>query len=66
MIAYYMLDTIRVSAKTIWCLKEGLDAHRLKSLDVGWNLAKSLAMPHAARRNVNGHNAMVEMKRKLF
>ena len=30
---------------------------------IGWNLTKLLAMPHAARRNVNGLSMMAQMKR---
>ena len=41
-------------------------AMMLNSHDFGWNLAKSLAMLHATCRNINGHSAMVQMKRKLF
>ena len=46
----YMLESARVSAKTTWCLKEGLDVHCLNSHSFGWNLANSLAMPYAARK----------------
>ena len=31
----YMIESARVSAKKIWCLKEGLDAHCLNSHNFG-------------------------------
>lgn len=54
----YMLESARVSAKTTWCLKEGLDVHCLNSHSFGWNLANSLAMPYAARKKINGLTEM--------
>ena len=38
---YYMLDTNRVTAKTIQCLKERFNVYRLNSHEFDWNLAKS-------------------------
>ena len=66
MALYYMLDMTRVNVKTVWSLKEGLNVHRLNSHDFSWNLAKSLAISHAARRNLNILSAMAQMKRKLL
>ena len=63
---YYMLDTARVNAKTTWCMKEDIDMHKFDSFNFGWNLAKSLALPHVSRRNVNGLSGMVQLKIKLF
>lgn len=54
----YMLESARLSAKTIWCLKEGLDVHCLKSHSFGQNLASSIAMPYAAPKNINGLTEM--------
>ena len=65
-VLYYMLDTTRVNAKSIWCIKEGIDFNRIKSYDFGWDLAKCLAMPHVTRRNLNGLKAMVQLKMNLF
>ena len=53
-VLYYMLDTARANAKTIWCIKNGIDHHELKSYNFGWDLAKTLTMPRAIRRDVNG------------
>ena len=30
-VLYYMLKTARINAKTIWCIKNGIDHHNLKS-----------------------------------
>ena len=65
-VLYYMLDTARVNAKTIWCIKNGIDHHKLKSYNFGWDLAKTLTMPHVIRRDVNGLGLMVQLKRNLF
>ena len=65
-VLYYMLDTAPVNAKTIWCIKNGIDHHKLKSYNFGWDLAKTLTMPHVIRRDVNGLGLMVQLKRNLF
>ena len=65
-VPYYMLDTDRVNAKPIWCIKNGIDHHKLKSYNFGWDLAKTLTMPHVIRRDVNGLGLMVQLKRNLF
>ena len=65
-VLYYMLDTAPVNAKTIWCIKNGIDHHKLKSYNFGWDLAKTLTMPHSIRRDVNGLGLMVQLKRNLF
>ena len=62
---FYMLDTARVNAKTIWCIKNGIDHHKLKSYNFGWDLAKTLTMPHVIRRDVNGLGLMVQLKKKI-
>ena len=59
-VLYYMLDSARVNAKTLWCIKNGI------KINFGWDLAKTLTVPHVIRRDVNGLGLMVELKRKLF
>ena len=61
-----MLDTARVNAKSIWCIKEGIDFNPIKSYNFGWDLAKCLAMPHVTQQNLNGLNTMVQLKMNLF
>ena len=65
-VLYYMLDTTRVNAKSIWCIKEGIDFNRIKSYDFVWDLAKCLAMPHVTRGNLNDLSAVVQLKMNLF
>ena len=65
-VLYYMLDTARVNAKTIWCIKNGIDHHKLKSYNFGSDLAKTLTMSHVIRRDVNGLGLMVQLKRNMF
>ena len=61
-VLYYMLHTARVNAKTIWCMKNGIDHHKLKSYNFGWDVAKTLTMLHVIRRGVNGLGLMVQLK----
>ena len=65
-VLYYMQDTARVNTKTIWCIKNGIDHHKLKPYNFGWDLAKTPTMPHVIRRDVNGLGLMVQLKRNLF
>ena len=64
-VLYYMLDTARVNAKTIWCIKNGIDYYKLKSYNLGCDAAKTLAMPHVIRREVNGLGLMVQAATKF-
>ena len=66
LVLYYMLHTVRVNAKTIWCIKNDIDHHKLKSYKFDWDLAKTLAKPPAIRRDVNGLGLMVQLKINLF
>ena len=51
---FYILDTIRVNSKTIWCIKQGLDVQKFKSFDFAWELAMQLIKPFIRCRNING------------
>ena len=62
---YYMLGTACVNAKTIWCIKNGIADHKLKSYKFGWDLAKTLTMPHSICEDVNGLVLMVQLKKKF-
>ena len=61
-----MLETARVNAKTIWGIKNGIDHHKLKSFNFGWDLAKTLTMPHVIRRYLDVLTLTVQLKRNLF
>ena len=65
-VLYYMLDTARVNAKTIWCIKNGIDHHKLIYYIFCWDLAKTLTMPHVIRQDINGLGLIVQLKRNLF
>ena len=65
-VLYHMLDTARVILKTIWCIKNGIDHHKLKSYNFGWDLAKTLTVPHVICRDVHGLDLMIQPKRNLF
>ena len=51
---YYMLDTIRVNSKTLWCLKHKKTLNKTSTFEVGFELANALAMPFIQQRKVNG------------
>ena len=51
---FYMLDTIRVNSKTIWCIKQGPDVQKFKSFDFAWELAMQLLKPFIRSRNISG------------
>ena len=65
-VVYYVLETARVNAKTIWGIKNGIDHHKLKSFNFGWDLAKTLTMAHVIRRYLNVLTLTVQLKRNLF
>ena len=65
-VLYYMQDTASVNVKTVWCIKNGIDHYKLKSYNFGWDLAKTLTMPHVICRDVNVFSLMVQLKRNLF
>ena len=47
---YYMLDTIRVNAKTLWCIKH---KQSISTFDIAFELANALVMPFIEQRNLN-------------
>ena len=63
---FYMLDTARVNAKSTWCIKNGIDHHKLKSYNFGRDLAKTLTMVHVICQDVNELGLMIQLKRNLF
>ena len=67
MALFYMLDTIRVNSKTIWCIKQGLDVQKFKSFDFAWELAMQLIEPFIRSRNINGLPRMtLERKERVL
>ena len=51
---YYMLDTIRVNAKSLWCIKHGKDQKKANTFDVGLDLAHSLVILFIQQRSLVG------------
>ena len=51
---YYMLDTIRVNSKSLWCIKHGKDPKKANTFGVGLDLAHSLVMPFIQQRSLVG------------
>ena len=62
----YMLDTARVSGKSVRCLKSDSDIWSTFSYDFSWNLAKALALLQVQGRRLNGLASRVQLKIKIF
>ena len=54
----YMLHTIRVNSKTIWCIKQDLDVRKFKSFDFTLEGAMQLIKTFIRSRNINGLRRM--------
>ena len=61
-----ILDQSRVNAQTIWSLNKDVDPRTSNSLDFGLELAKTLVVPHIARRNKNGIQKPIVQKIIMF
>ena len=42
---YYMLNTIRVNPKTLWCIKHKKCFSKISTFDIAFELANALVMP---------------------
>ena len=62
----YMLDTAKVSGKTVWCFQNDSDISSTSSSQLSWNLAKALALPYAQQKILNGLESSVQLKIKMF
>ena len=51
---YYMLNTIRVNPKTLWCIKHKKCFIKISTFDIAFELANALVMPFIEQRNLNG------------
>ena len=51
---YYLLDTARINAQTVWSLNNGLNPRTSKSYEFGMMIAKSLILPMVMTRSLNG------------
>ena len=59
---YYILDTIRVNSKTLFCIKKGLDVKKENTFDWAFELAKSLKYPFIEQQRINGLRKSVTQK----
>ena len=50
---YYMLDTIRVNAKTLWCIKHKKSFGKISTFNILFELANALVMAFIEQRNLN-------------
>ena len=51
---FYILDTVRVNSKTVWCLKNSLDIEKTNTLKFSCNLSSQLTKPFIENRQING------------
>ena len=51
---YYILDTIGVNSKTLFCIKKGLDVKKKNIFDLAFELAKSLTYRFIEQRRISG------------
>ena len=51
---YYMVDTIRVNTKTLWCIKHKKSFSKVSTFDVAFELANALVIPFIEQRYLNG------------
>ena len=51
---FTILDTIRVTSKAVWCLKNLLDIKKINTLKFSWYLSGQLTKPFIENRQING------------
>ena len=51
---YYIRDTVRVNAKTVWCLSQNQEPQKCNTHQFAWKLASALVKLFMERRNLNG------------
>ena len=56
---YYLLDTARINAQTIWSLNHGLNPRKTNSYEFGMKVAKALFMPMIMTRPVVGLSSKI-------
>ena len=58
----YILNTIRVNSKTLFCIKKGLDVKKENTFDLAFELAKSITYLFIEQRRINGLGKSVTRK----
>ena len=51
---YYILDTVRVNAKTVWCLSQNQEPQKCNTHQFAWKLASALVKPFMEQSDLNG------------
>ena len=59
---YYMLDTLRVNATTLYAKATRTDPRKVDSFKVGWELVLELVLPYIRARSKNGLTTAVVQK----
>ena len=59
---FYILDTIRCNATTLYALKHKMPVNKVKSFDVGMELVLSLVKPHIENRSTVGLSSTIISK----
>ena len=59
---FYILDTVRVNTKAVWCLKNALDIKKTNTFKFSWNFSSQLTKPFIENRQINGLGTAVIQK----
>ena len=59
---YFLLDTCRVNASTIYAMNNGQNPRNVDSFDFGWDLVEALTMPFIRQRQIHGLSVPVQRK----
>ena len=51
---YYMLNTIQVNIKILWCIQQKKSFSKISTFDIAFELANALVMLFIEQRNLNG------------
>ena len=63
---FYILDTIRANATTLYALKHDLPMKKVKSFDVAWDLVLSLVKPQIESRPTVGLSTNLVTKMSII
>lgn len=59
---FYLLDTIRCNALSLFAIKKGIPLSKVSSFKKGWELVLSLVKPFVTDRSLNGLHIHVQRK----
>ena len=63
---YFLLDTCRVNASTVFAMNTGEDPRAIDSYEFGWKIVAALVHPYIAERSLTGLTHSVKRKIYMF